>query len=206
METVLAGQDKIIIFGNPQTASTAFQQFEIPLDRRDGKISLGAQVSLASFHEKKRKSVTGLEKNPIISNPRMNSYQPLGGTKNPTAKSDYQPLGGGKKSSPQSSTSEYQPLGGTKKASPKNTSTPISDYQPLGGANRKTATLQPNSPSDYQPMGARPKPMNLDNSSQIPSISQYVPRGAARVHPISQTPINESSSGKDENSNEEIKS
>lgn len=176
METVLAGQDKIILFGNPQTASAAFQQFEIPLDRRDGKISLGAQVSSASFHEKKRKSVNN-EKNPIPNNSRISPA------------SNYQPLGGMKNYSP---SSEYQPLGGVKRSSPKNNS-PNSEYQPFSG-NRKTNV--PPSPSDYQPMGARLKPNNTENKSPSSSVSQYVPRGAARIHPMSQTPILDNSNVK----------
>jgi hypothetical protein len=241
-ETVLAGQDKIIIFGNPQIAAAVLLQFEIALDRRDGKVSLGVQVSIDSFQEKKKKIVPEFGKkasatrlNPM---PKTNEYQPMGGgEKLPRNRvnsvTDYQPVGGGekkprnrvnsvtdyqpmgameKKPSVRSNPADYQPMGAMEKK-PSVRSNPA-DYQPMGAMEKKPsvrsnpADYQPmgamekkpsvrSNPADYQPMGARHKPIHQEN--QLPSAgaganptpfapSQYVPRGAARVHPISLLP------------------
>lgn len=166
---MIAGQDRLILFGNPQTATAALQLFEIPLDRRDGKISLGAQVSLDSLTDKRRKR-SAIEKKAGAA--RLN---PIAGQNG----------------------NEYQPLDGTaeKKSTP-----PGSGYQPLGGMEKKPSTRFNSSMpgSDYQPMGARQKSVKLDrkpvSSPQKPLASgqDYVPRGAARIHPMSKTPIDES--------------
>lgn len=124
METVLAGQDKIIIFGNPQHAAIVFEQFEIALVRRNGKMALGIQASGPSAHEKKDQNQT-----------------------------------------------------------------------PNKSANKKLNPIT--RPSDYQPMGARQKSVAKEikqfqvETKQLPplnpppsSSSQYVPRGAVKIHPI----------------------
>jgi hypothetical protein len=203
-ETVLAGQDKIIIFGNPQIAAAVLLQFEIALDRRDGKVSLGVQVSIDSFQEKKKKIVPEFGKkasatrlNPM---PKTNEYQPMGGgEKLPRNRvnsvTDYQPVGGGEKKPRNrvNSVTDYQPMGAMEKK-PSVRSNPA-DYQPMGAMEKKPSVRS--NPADYQPMGARHKPIHQEN--QLPSAgaganptpfapSQYVPRGAARVHPISLLP------------------
>jgi hypothetical protein len=184
-ETVLAGQDKIIIFGNPQIAAAVLLQFEIALDRRDGKVSLGVQVSIDSFQEKKKKIVPEFGKK--ASATRLN---PMPKT------NEYQPMGGGEKlpRNRVNSVTDYQPVGGGEKK-PRNRVNSVTDYQPMGAMEKKPSVRS--NPADYQPMGARHKPIHQEN--QLPSAgaganptpfapSQYVPRGAARVHPISLLP------------------
>jgi hypothetical protein len=193
MDTMLAGQDKLILFGNPETAAAALQQFEIPLDRRDGKVSLGAQVSIDSFTEKRRKrsAGVGIEK-------KLNAGGAGVGKLNPMAAAASASGNGNR---------EYQPFGGTG-AEKKPVRLPGSDYQPLGGMDKKpSARFNSSMPgADYQPMGARQK-SGLKTDSKPPNSSasaqqatqHYVPRGAARIHPMSQTPILENESQKTQN-------
>jgi hypothetical protein len=171
MDTMIAGQDRLILFGNPHTAAAALQQFEIPLDRRDGKVSLGAQVSLDSLTDKRRKRSVGMDKK--ASAARLNPI-----------------TGHGNQSS--SGTAEKKPMNRL------NHPLPGSDYQPLGGVDKKPSVRFNNSMpgSDYQPMGARQKSVKLESKpvtfpqkQPFPSTQHYVPRGAARIHPMSQTPI-----------------
>jgi hypothetical protein len=177
-ETVLAGQDKIILFGNPQIAAAVFLQFEIALDRRDGKVSLGVQVSIDSFREKK----------PLPYDRKPSSRM------NPMPSQDYQPIGRGESRNRAKPVSEYQPIGGGDKKRNARLNPPT-DYQPIGAMEKKPSTRLPT--SEYQPMGARQKPAPAFTEKKTPSTtpeavtpfppSQYIPRGAARVHPISQT-------------------
>lgn len=118
METIIAGQDKIILFGNPQTAAKIFEQFEVPLVRQDGKMALGTQVSVASMQEKRKQSITQMEKkqnstlNPIA---RPSEYKPMGARKKSVDQDLKQPLQEIKQLPPVITTpSQYVPRGAVK--------------------------------------------------------------------------------------------
>eukprot|EP00602_Paraphysomonas_sp_CaronLab_P000471 CAMPEP_0185018052 /NCGR_PEP_ID=MMETSP1103-20130426/903_1 /TAXON_ID=36769 /ORGANISM="Paraphysomonas bandaiensis, Strain Caron Lab Isolate" /LENGTH=1629 /DNA_ID=CAMNT_0027547741 /DNA_START=137 /DNA_END=5026 /DNA_ORIENTATION=- len=64
VETTVNGDDRVLVFGNPDTIRSAFTKLGIPLVRRNGKMALGEDISSVTRPQKKT--------------PTASEYRPLG--------------------------------------------------------------------------------------------------------------------------------
>eukprot|EP00602_Paraphysomonas_sp_CaronLab_P005050 CAMPEP_0185030594 /NCGR_PEP_ID=MMETSP1103-20130426/17565_1 /TAXON_ID=36769 /ORGANISM="Paraphysomonas bandaiensis, Strain Caron Lab Isolate" /LENGTH=1609 /DNA_ID=CAMNT_0027565787 /DNA_START=240 /DNA_END=5069 /DNA_ORIENTATION=+ len=72
VDTIVNGDDRILVYGNPETVQQVVKKLELPLLRRNGKMALGEDIS-ASISKPKR----------IIKTSTAGTYTPLGTTKQP---------------------------------------------------------------------------------------------------------------------------